>query len=393
MKIKLSELLHGSVRIKVTGAKPQDVLNAMSERSVSFWDAVPEDEFTISLGIYSREFGEARAIAERRQCSVQRLRERGSPALRRRLRRRIALLCAAVSCFVLLAASSLFIWDIDVEGNESVSTGEILRALSDAGVYPGSFWPAWSADDIRNSVILDIPELAWLGVSVDSSRATVRVRERVEKPSVVQRSDIGSVTARTTGIIERMEVYQGAPLVASGDAVVAGETLVSGEMPSEVGDTRYVRASALVEARTWYERSAAAPLEYKALSQDGEHTRWALILGDKRINFYAGSSQTEPGCGKIITEYTLEWPGVFSLPVTLVRERISEYGQVASSQSEDELAAGLAASLQSALERELAGRGEVLDATFTSSVSGGLLIVTMRAECLEDIAVYTPANQ
>ena len=41
----------------------------------------------------------------------------------------------------------------------------------------------------------------------------------------------------------------------------------------------------------------------------------------------------------------------------------------------------------------LAGRGEVLDATFTSSVSGGLLIVTMRAECLEDIAVYTPANQ
>ena len=89
----------------------------------------------------------------------------------------------------------------------------------------------------------------------------------------------------------------------------------------------------------------------------------------------------------------MEWPGVFSLPVTLVRERISEYEQVASSQSEDELAAGLAASLQSALERELAGCGEVLDATFTSSVSGGLLIVTMRAECLEDIAVYTPANQ
>ena len=47
----------------------------------------------------------------------------------------------------------------------------------------------------------------------------------------------------------------------------------------------------------------------------------------------------------------MEWPGVFSLPVTLVRERISEYEQVVSSQSEDELAAGLAASLQSALER------------------------------------------
>ena len=148
-----------------------------------------------------------------------------------------------------------------------------------------------------------------------------------------------------------------------------------------------------MEASTWYELSAVAPLEYEAAGETGSHTRWALVIGGRRFNFYAGSSQTPPDCGKIITEYTLEWPGVFSLPVTLVRERISEYGQVASSQSEDELAAGLAASLQSALERELAGRGEVLDATFTSSVSGGLLIVTMRAECLEDIAVYTPANQ
>lgn len=393
MKIKLSELLHGSVRIKVTGAKPQDVLNAMSERSVSFWDAVPEDEFTIGLGIYSSDLSEVRSIAERRQCSVQKLRERGAPVLRRKMRRRVALLGTAVSCFVLLAASSLFVWDIDVEGNESVTTGEILRALSDAGVYPGSFWPGWSSDDIRNSVILDIPDLAWLGVSVDSSRAVVRVRERVEKPPVVQSTDAGSVTARTTGIIERMEVYQGAPLVARGDAVVAGETLVSGEMPSEVGDTRYVRASALVEARTWYERSAAAPLEYEALTSDGGYTHWALILGDKRINFYAGSSQTPSGCGKIITEYTLEWPGVFSLPVTLVRERISEYEKAPAAQSETELTASLELGLRSTLERELTGRGEILNATFTSSVSGGMLIVTMRAECLEDIAVYTPANQ
>ncbi len=389
MKVRFAELLRGSVRVEVSGAEPVKLLNALGGDGICFWDAEPVDDFTIRIGVYSRELGRVRALAGRHQCAVKVLRERGVPVVRRRLRRRIALLTAAVVCFALLAASSLFVWDIEIEGNESVSKGAILRALANCGVKSGSFWPGWSSDEIRNSVILDIPELSWVGVSVDSSRAIVRVRERIERPQLVSDDAAGSVTARTTGIIERMEVYQGAPLVTVGDAVIAGETLVSGEMPSEVGDTRYVRASALVEARTWYELNAAAPLEYAALTQTGTHTRWALIIGDKRINFYRGSSQTDAGCGKIVTEYPLAWEGVFTLPVTLVREQTLEYGVSAAAEDEAALAARLQEQLQNTLEREISGRGEIASSTFASSVSGGMLVVTMRAECVEDIAQFS----
>ena len=392
MRPRLSEILRGSVRAEVSGAAPQRLLNAMSEADMPFWDAVPQDAFTIRLGLYSRDLRDAKALATRCQCELKLLRESGAPVVKRRLRRRVALLVTAVSCFALLAASSLFAWDIRVEGNEQVSTGEILRALAGCGVEPGAFWPGWSSDEIRNSVILDIPELAWLGVSVDSSRAVIRVRERTEAPELVNSEGMGSVTARTTGIIDSMRVYQGAPLVAVGDAVVAGETLVSGEMPSEVGDTRYVRASAEIKARTWYEMSASAPLEYSGLEQSDCRTRWALVIGDKRINFYLGSSQTPTGCGKIITEYPLAWEGVFTLPVTLVREQTLEYDSAAAAEDEEELSGRLEAVLRSTLERELSGRGEILDAQFTSSASDGRLVVTMRAECMEDIAEFTPAE-
>ena len=392
MRPRLSEILRGSVRVEVSGAAPQRLLNAMSEADMPFWDAVPQDAFTICLGLYSRDLRDAKALASRCQCELKLLRESGAPVVKRRLRRRVALLVTAVCCFALLAASSLFVWDIRVEGNEQVSTGEILRALAGCGVEPGAFWPGWSSDEIRNSVILDIPELAWLGVSVDSSRAVIRVRERTEAPELVNSEGMGSVTARTTGIIDSMRVYQGAPLVAVGDAVVVGETLVSGEMPSEVGDTRYVRASAEIRARTWYEMSASAPLEYSGLEQSDSRTRWALVIGDKRINFYLGSSQTPTGCGKIITEYPLAWEGVFTLPVTLVREQTLEYDSAAAAVDEEELSGRLEAVLRSTLERELSGRGEILDAQFTSSASDGRLVVTMRAECMEDIAEFTPAE-
>lgn len=392
MRPRLSEILRGSVRAEVSGAAPQRLLNAMSEADMPFWDAVPQDAFTIRLGLYSRDLRNAKALATRCQCELKLLRESGAPVVKRRLLRRVALLVTAVCCFALLAASSLFVWDIRVEGNEQVSTGEILRALAGCGVEPGAFWPGWSSDEIRNSVILDIPELAWLGVSVDSSRAVIRVRERTEAPELVNSEGMGSVTARTTGIIDSMRVYQGAPLVAVGDAVVVGETLVSGEMPSEVGDTRYVRASAEIRARTWYEMSASAPLEYSGLEQSDCRTRWALVIGDKRINFYLGSSQTPAGCGKIITEYPLAWEGVFTLPVTLVREQTLEYDSAAAAEDEEELSGRLEAVLRSTLERELSGRGEILDAQFTSSASDGRLVVTMRAECMEDIAEFTPAE-
>ncbi len=392
MRPRLSEILRGSVRAEVSGAAPQRLLNAMSEADMPFWYAVPQDAFTIRLGLYSRDLRDAKALASRCQCELKLLRESGVPVVKRRLRRRVALLVTAVCCFALLAASSLFVWDIRVEGNEQVSTGEILRALAGCGVEPGAFWPGWSSDEIRNSVILDIPELAWLGVSVDSSRAVIRVRERTEAPELVNSEGMGSVTARTTGIIDSMRVYQGAPLVAVGDAVVVGETLVSGEMPSEVGDTRYVRASAEIKARTWYEMSASAPLEYSGLEQSDCRTRWALVIGDKRINFYLGSSQTPTGCGKIITEYPLAWEGVFTLPVTLVREQTLEYDSAAAAEDEEELSGRLEAVLRSTLERELSGRGEILDAQFTSSASDGRLVVTMRAECMEDIAEFTPAE-
>ena len=152
--------------------------------------------------------------------------------MRRRLRHRLALMAGLAVCFALLAASRLFAWEIAVEGNENVSKGEILRALAECGVESGSFWPSWSADAIKNGVILRIPELAWVGVSVDSSRAVVRVREREPAPELRDNDEPYSVTARKTGIIERMQVYFGAPLVEVGDAVLEGEPLVSGRVES-----------------------------------------------------------------------------------------------------------------------------------------------------------------
>ena len=382
----------GSVLCEIRGAAPLRCLNALGEAGIEAKRAERADEFTLRLTLDERDYSQAASIAARRQCELARISSRGGALLARRLRRRIALLTAAVVCFALLAAGSLFVWEIDISGCESVTEGEVRRALASAGVAEGSFWPAWDADAVKNHLLLEIPELAWAGVSVSGSRAEVRVRERIERPELASDGAPGSITAAASGIIERMEVYEGAPAVSVGDAVAVGETLVSGEMASAVGDTRYVRARAAVTARTYVELTACAPLKYGRLLEADTHSRWSLIIGSGRVNFFRGSSQTPPGCGKIIEEYPLAWEGVFRLPVTLVRETVIEYSAQEAEEDPGLLEQRLAEALQSRLERRLEGRGEALSAHFTARESGGALYVTLRAECREDIAVYTPAE-
>ena len=75
-----------------------------------------------------------------------------------------------------------------------------------------------------------------------------------------------------------------------------------------------------------------------------------------------------------------------------MREDILEYDIVTRTADTDALRQRLEEQLASELERLLDGRGEALSQSFAASENGGVLYVTLRAECLEDIAAETPAE-
>mgnify|MGYP000926506905 CR=1 FL=1 len=354
MMEKIVNLFMGCVRMEAKGAYPANILNRMARAGIDFWDAEPAEDFVVRFTVRSSDQEKVARIAGSSLCTVKALEKRGSVVLLRRLRRRRMLLACLAICLLILGASSLYIWDIEVTGNEAVSDGEILRALEECGVSIGSFWPNFSSDLIRNSMILKIPELRWMTVNVSNSRAEVIVRERVPKP-------------------------------------VAGETLVTGVMESPYADTRHVHAMAEIEAAVWYELTAQAELfTYEKAYSGRSGSRWALNLGGERINFYRNTGGNSGSCDKITLEYPFALEGVFTLPITLVREEFPEYELVRTARDETALESSLEAELISVLEQEMDGRGEVISSAFSASKQNGLLIVTLRAECREDIAVETP---
>ena len=391
MMKKLERTMWGYCRVEVCGAFPETVLNACAMQALELWDMKCEDDHTLRFCVYERDIPALENIARRCMCDMSVLGTAGGSTRRRFLKNHVWLLVSLLAALGILAASSLFIWDIDVYGCDELSEGEVLCALSDCGVDCGAYWPALNVDMIRADMLTRLPELAWMTVNVSGSRAIVLVEERVKKPEIYIESAGADIVAARTGIIRRLSVLNGTPLVGTGQSVTAGETVISGTMESLSRDARYVRAQGGVTADTWYELSAVCPAQMQEKTpRAGVRRRFALKFGKSRYNFYFSSGNTVDGCDKIIHNYNAGIRGLFALPVTLVVEELRPY-RLSGAVPADTAAMG--ARLEARLEDGL--RGVVLSSSVTKGDNGGLAVVTLRAACRENIAQvkeYDPAE-
>ena len=388
---KLKRRIKGCCRVEVCGAFPETVLNACAMGALELWELECADAYTLRFYVYERDVEALESIARRCMCEVKTLDTVGGSRLRAFLRGRMWVFISGVLVLALLALSSLFIWDIDVYGCDTLTEGEVLRALSASGVDCGRCWVGLDVDLVRAEMITREPRLAWMTVNVSSSRAVVLVSERRDKPEIYVESEGADIVASRPGIVRRLAVLNGAPAVGTGQSVTAGETLISGGMESLSRDMRFVRAQGDVVADTWYELSAVCPAETLKKTPHGvRRWRFAVKLGKERYNFYFCSGNTVDGCDKIVHNYKLGVRGLFALPVTLIAEEYIPYGTAGEpTRRADEMGESLEAYLMSRV------RGDVKSSSVTAAESGGLMVVTLRAACEENIAElreYTPVQ-
>lgn len=317
---------------------------------------------------------------------IELLAEKGGKKLVQNAKRRVALVVFTVVGVALAAISSLFLWNIEIEGNDKLSDAQILRVLSDCGVDYGAFWPSLSSDEVRSYVVSVMPEIAWLSLNVRSSRAQIVVHERVDKPEIVNEKAPCDIIASKSGVIKRMSVLEGESAVSPGSAAAQGDVLVRGLMSSETGDERYVHSMAQVIADTWYEISAQTPLtEERKIKKGHTDTAFSLVIGKKRINFFSDSRNKYTSCDKINKLKYISLGDVFTLPLGYAIERTTQYETKTVPIDEAKAVARMKSELRSELQRRI-GNGHIASEEYSVSETEGTLTVTLRAQCTENIA-------
>ena len=384
---RLSDLARGLAQIKIVGAQPAELLNILAQEGIDFWGVSALDQFTLLLKTRLKSCEKIKLLAEKHCCEAETVTLSGAPILLKRGKKRSVLWLLPLVAAALLAASSMFVWEIRVTGNEKVSETEILNVLEDCGVYIGSFHPTFVGDIIRSRAMREIPELKWISVSIIGCKALVEVREATKIPEVFENNDPIKLVAEQAGIIDRIEVLRGLACMKAGQTAAKGDVLVEAAVPSTFGDTVLVHALGTVKARTWYEISALMPTEYSQKDYTGEKkTRYALMLGKYRINFYRNSGIMQVNCDNIITEQIFGIKGAFQLPISLAEECSLDYNINTIAYTEEEIKAALEPRLISELKSRLGKDGEIVTSSVSFGYVNGMAVGTLRAECKQNIA-------
>ena len=340
---RAARLLRGTLRVRVESAFPERVLNLCGAHGIAFSDLRWESVSALSFTVRAAERKKLERLLAPLDAALTVERAAGAPFFLRRFRRRYTLLAGLALMLALFFANSFFIWDFEVSGSETVPAEKILRVLEKQGLRRGSFAYSFRPQDICNRALPELPELAWLTVNVRGCRAYVSVRDRVPKPG-----------------------------------------LADDRAPTNVAGRGQVRG------RTWYELSIRVPLQYeeKRYTDDEKHS-YALLLGERRVKFGAkGSSNLQGSCDKIIHQTKLSLPGGMALPLTWEETTLRPYETRTVTRTRTEAEELGARTLSAYLLTRI--DGAVTATRVASAVQGDWLLVTLSAECLEQIGETVP---
>jgi similar to stage IV sporulation protein len=241
---------------------------------------------------------------------------------------------------ILILGASLYfssiIVTIEIEGNETVSDGVILSALSELGIEEGTNFGqinyVWSENQLR----LMIDKIAWAGMHRTGNRLVVEVTEIVEKPDMlVERIPCNVVAAHEAEIISVL-VRDGQLMHIVGDYVFPGDMLINGMTTDHNGNITLHHAMGEIIGRysDTVEFSGASTKE-RMISTGKTDKRRRLKLFSLEIPLYFGKNRYEYSDSK---EYDNPLY-LFSkkLPISIETTEYTELSRTESTLSAEEL--------------------------------------------------------
>ena len=388
---KLLNFLRGSVLLAVECTMPERFFNLCAVHDIPFWDVKWASASAFTLRTTRWGHFRLKSVTKELDAALTVRREKGAPVVLLRFRRRYVLLGAAILFLLLFWWGNTFLWNIEVSGNDTVPTEQILRALEKQGVKVGTRSLSIDQEDLRNHILLELKDISWLAVNVSGCTAHVQVVERHRPPVLLKDAEKCNVIAAKDGLVTKVKALDGKAEVLAGSTVTKNQLLISGVVDSEMSGVRLLHGMGQVYARTWYDLSVSVPLQIRQYGEiEKQRTRFFLIFGKQRINFLSRGSVLGTDCDKITLYKPLTLPFGFRLPVTLAVEKLTAYAAAEALRSAEEARQEGEQALLHELQTLLEEDGTVESTRFAAVEKDGCLTVTLKAECLEQIGRSVP---
>ena len=311
----------GFAELELICADPALAMSQIREAGIPVYHAwVDDGDIVIHLTIERGYFRQLWKLADKKGYGIRLKKRHGLYwSARLALHRPVLLIGIFLFLMVTLYLPSRVLF-FEVDGNITIPTKLILEKCKECGITFGISRAEVRSEKMKNALLEAIPQLQWAGINTSGCTAIISVQERSQTDEIETENAVSSIVASTDGVITKCTATAGNLVCKPGQAVIAGEVLISGYTDCGIC-IRATKAQGEVFAKTKRSLTVISP---QIWSQKGNSQRtekkFALIIGKKRINFYKDSGILGGTCDKMYLEHYLTLPGGFRLPVIWITE-------------------------------------------------------------------------
>lgn len=248
---------------------------------------------------------------------------------------RFGIYLAILLMSVVFLISSDTVWDVRIEGVESGEEAGIVKELSLAGLEVGKRWSRIDKSEIEINVLSESKDIAWVNINRRGTVAYVTVGRKITYNEQQIPSGYANIVAARDCVIEEIIVERGYPMVKKGESVRAGEVIISGVIPEELGGGfcyaygtvtgRYSDTLSVSTDRETVEKKYSQPILCGT----------KLVFFGKELNIFKKYRQQSDKCD--IIEKTEDITFVKRLPIAIKKNYLHPYETITATLSDDQL--------------------------------------------------------
>ncbi len=297
--IRFLKYMKGYLRVRVWGFSPERFMNLCSNKGILLWDIVREGD-VYYMNITLKGFWEIRPIAKKTGARVAILERYGLPFFLPRLLKRKMFVLGLVLAVVFWTVSSLFIWDIKLNGNYQITDDVFQDFLKENQVRIGMRRDELDIQELEKQIRRQFPQITWASARLDGTKLLIDIKENdapiaTREHAVDEKHSMGGaqdapgtdLVAEYNGRVVSIIVRSGVPKVAIGDTVEKGTVMVEGKVPvynedATVREYSYVDADADIVLEHASEFTASLPFDHTEKRYTGrEKSSHYIKLGDR----------------------------------------------------------------------------------------------------------------
>jgi len=288
---KLFNYLQGYLILELCGDSKERFINLCKNKEIEIFQI-----YTINkqwfCKIKCRDFLKIKTFIKKTGCQCKIKVKRGMPFLLRKMKSRKGLLIGSALFYLILTQCSGRIWNISVDGGFLHTREQILQVMADElNVYGGISSEQIDCFEIEKKLRLDYNDIGWISVEKKGCRLHVMLNESTMPEETVQREYAAHIVAERDGIVRKIEVMSGVPMVKEGDIVKKGDILISGIISLEGDYDEIIRKEPVcAEGKVYLESDFSYQAGYSLLYEQKNYKKrrpgLEIFLFERKIFSY-----------------------------------------------------------------------------------------------------------